>query len=49
MVMNDSSIVKVWWYKPKSSLAIAFVNSCQTRFGRKLENTPYDEAYSLMI
>ncbi len=57
--MNDSSIVKVlgMWYKPKSSIAIAFVNnsissnaftSLCARFGRKLEDSPYGGAYRLM-
>ncbi len=57
--MNDSSIVKVlgMWHKPKSSIAIAFVNnsispnaftSLCARFGRKLEDSPYGEAYRSM-
>jgi hypothetical protein len=57
--MNDSSIVKVLGMgkKPKSSVAIAFVNnsispnaftSVCARFGRKLEYSPYGEAYRLM-
>ena len=59
LVMNDSSIVKVLGMgkKPKSSVAIAFVNnsispnaftSVCARFGRKLEDSLYDEAYRLM-
>jgi hypothetical protein len=57
--MNESSIVKVLGMgkKPKSSVAIAFVNnsispkaftSVCARFGRKLEDSPYGEAYRLM-
>jgi hypothetical protein len=59
LVMTDSIIVKVlgMWHKPKSSVAITFVNnsispnaftSVCARFGRKLEDCPYGEAYRLM-
>ncbi len=57
--MNDSSIVKVLgiWHKPKSGIAIAFVNnsispkaftSVCARFGRKLEDSPYGGPYRSM-
>jgi hypothetical protein len=57
--MNDSSIVKVLgiWHKPKSSVAIMFVNnsissnaftSVCARFARNLEDSPYGEAYRSM-
>jgi hypothetical protein len=57
--MNDSGIVKVLgiWHKPKSSLAITFVNnsispnastSMCARFARNLEDSPYGGAYRLM-
>jgi hypothetical protein len=51
--MNDIGI----WHDPKSSVSIAFVNnsispnaftSVCARFGRKLEDSPYGEAYRSM-
>jgi hypothetical protein len=57
--MNNSSIVKELgiWHKPKSSVAITFVNnsissnaftSVCTWFARNLEDSPYGGAYRLM-
>jgi len=57
--MNDSSIVRVsgMWHKPRSSVAITFVNnsipsnaftSVSARFARNLEDSPYGEPYGSM-
>jgi hypothetical protein len=57
--MSNSGIVKVFgiWQKPKSRVAITFVNnsissntftSVCARFAHNLEDSPYGEAYRLM-
>jgi len=57
--MNDSSIVKALgkWHKPKSRVAITFVNKSISpnaftpvcaRFAHNLEGSPYGKAYRLM-